>query len=174
MQVMKGWCKMMANEVITNEQKCMELISKLNEKVLATVLMFLEGVADQERHLKTTPAERVQEIEEKIKRREEEERRAWEAERKAWETEQQKSQENFKAAQNELQQWIDEKLEAVEVPARYDITIEDMGIIFCGLNMRSHDLLWDTICGVYNYGFKKGCNYIKNKNKKKATAKPTK
>ena len=173
MQTTKGWCKM-AIKTKTNEQQCVELISKLNEKVLATVLMFLEGVADQERHLKTTSAERVREIEEQIEKREQEQKKAWENQRREREEQQKASEEKFKQAQNDLQQWIDEKLEAVEVPARYDITAEDMGIIFCGLNMRSNELLWDTICGVYNYGFKKGCNYIKNKNKKKASAKPTK
>lgn len=150
------------------EKQCVELISKLNESALSTVLMLLDGVADQERHLRTTPAERVQEIEEKIKKRDEAEREAWRKECKAREERQKRSEENFKQAQEELQQWIDKKPKGVKVPPTYDLTGEDMATVICGLDIRKHDLVWDAIEAVYRYGFKRGCNYTKAKAKKKA------
>lgn len=163
---------MMANEVMTNEQKCIALISKLNEKVLATVLLFLEGLVDQERHLKETPAERVQGIEEQIEKREREKKVKWEYEYR-------EREENFRQAQNELQQWIDKKSKGVNIPERYDIGSKDMETIICGVDaikydllVGKYDILWDIISALYDYGFKRGCNYIKNK--KKATATPTK
>lgn len=149
----------MANEVMTNEQKCMELISKLNEKALATVLMLLEGVADQERHLKTTPAERVREIEKRIEKED--------AKRKE---ECRASQQRWQAKVIDLQKWIDEKTSKVELPDRFDIHTGDIMTIYEGLKYNIDDMLIDTVTAIYSYGFRRGCNYTK----KKATAKPTK
>lgn len=142
----------MANEVMTNEQKCIALISKLNEKALSTVLLFLEGVADQERHLKTTPVERVQEIEEYLEKKDairKEEIRA--------------SQQRWQANVIDLQKWIDEKTSKVELPNRFDIHIGDIMTIYEGLKYNIDDMLIDTVTAVYSYGFRRGCNYTKKK-----------
>ena len=170
MQIMKGWCKMMVNEIMTSEQKCIELVCKLNDKALSTVLMFLEGVADQERHLKTTPVERIREIEEQIKRKDEEWHEEWEAEKKAWEAEQREQLEQSELSKEELQNWIDKKTKGVKVPDGYDICITDLTTLYNGIKYNFDDMFLDTIITVYDYGFKRGCNYIK----KKALATPTK